>query len=159
MGRVAAPFGIKGWVKIQPFTAEPDALCTYDRWWMQDGAGWREIEVEESAGHTACVVAKLNGVETREQAALLKSREIAVPREALPPASEDEFYWVDLIGMAVRNLADEDLGRVESMLDNGAQSVLVVRGDREHLIPFVEQFVREVDRSAGQIVVDWGLDY
>lgn len=159
MGRVAAPFGVKGWVKIQPFTAEPDALCAYDRWWVQEGADWREVEVLESAGHTACVVAKLNGIETREQAAVLRSREVAVPRDALPAASDDEYYWVDLIGMSVRNLADEALGRVESMMDNGAQSVLVVRGEREHLIPFVEHYVRNVDRSTGRIVVDWGLDY
>lgn len=159
MGRIAAPHGVKGWVKVQPFTGEPDALCAFARWWLRDGDGWREAEVEESAGHGAWVIAKLAGISTRDDAAAVRNREVAIPREALPEAAEGEFYWIDLIGMTVRNLADESLGRVESMMHNGAQSILVVRGEREHLIPFVDQFVREVDRSAGRIVVDWGLDY
>lgn len=159
MGRIVAPFGVKGWAKIQPFTSEPGALADFPSWWLHLPSGWKEAAVDEAKVHGQTVVARLEGFDTPEQVARLGKVDVAVPRDSLPPAEAGEYYWADLIGMDVVNGAGERLGVVESLLDNGAQSVLVVRGDRERLIPFVEQFVTRVDPEGRRIEVDWGADY
>lgn len=159
MGRIAAPFGIRGWVKIQPFTEEVDGLADFPVWWLGDGKSWREQAVEQCAVHGDVLVAKLQGVEDRDTAAALKNRQIAISREAFPKTVEDEYYWADLIGLAVVNLQGESLGKVDGLLETGSHDVLVVKGESERLIPFIGQYVIEVDIPGGQLKVDWGLDY
>ncbi|MCW5624214.1 MAG: ribosome maturation factor RimM [Burkholderiales bacterium] len=157
MGRIAAPFGIKGWVKIQTFTADVDGLLDYTPWWVGRASGWEAWTVEESAVHGVTLVVKLTGVDDREAAARLRGMEVAVPRAALPEA-DDGYYWADLIGLDVKNRDGVMLGTVESLMDNGAQSVLVVGGERERLIPFVEAHVDGVDLVTREIRVNWHPD-
>jgi len=159
MGRVMAPFGVKGWMKIQSFAAEPGTLPTHSSWWLHLRDGWREFSVEEGRVHGAGVVAKLEGFETPEAVAALGRVDVAVPRDRLPPARDGEYYWFDLVGLQVENLAGESLGTVAAVMNNGAQSVLEVEGDRVRLIPFVDPILRRVDLGAGVIMVDWGSDY
>jgi len=160
MGRIVAPYGLRGWVKIQTFTSAPDSLLNYDEWWLPAGAaGWKPVRVESGKVHGQVVLAKLEGFGTPEQVVALGRVDIAVPRSALPPAADGEYYWTDLVGLEVVNLVGETLGAVDSLMDNGAQSILVVRGERERLIPFVEAIVRRVDTGSKVIVVDWGADY
>lgn len=159
MGRVIAPFGVKGWMKIQSFAAEPAALPAQSRWWLQLRDGWKEFSVPEARVHGAGVVAKLEGFDTPEAVAALGRVDVAVPRDCLPPAPAGEYYWFDLVGLRVENLAGDDLGVVAAVMDNGAQSVLEVGGDRQRLIPFVDPILRSVDLASGTIVVDWGADY
>lgn len=165
MGRIAAPYGVKGWVKVFPFTESPDGLCAYPRWWLRNtGLGrtgdWREVEVLESAVHGAAVVANLAGIADREAAALLKGSEVAVPRQVLPEPAEDEYYWADLIGLRVVNEQGEGLGAVAELFSNGAHDVMrVADGKVERLVPFIEQVVRKVDLQAREILVEWGLDW
>ena len=159
MGRVAAPFGVHGWLKIQPFTEEVDGLSGFSSWWLGDGESWCEYTVLESAAHNATLHARLNGCVGRDAAAALKGKLVAVPREALPAAGKNEYYWSDLIGLTVTNLQGETLGKVTGLLETGAHDVLVALGTQEHLIPFIAQYVLEVDRSGGSIRVDWGADY
>lgn len=159
MGRVAVPFGVHGWLKIQPFTEEVDGLSEFSRWWLGDGTSWREYAVLESAAHNATLHAKLEGCVGRDAAVALKGKLVAVPRDALPAAGNNEYYWSDLIGLSVVNLQDETLGKVTGLLETGASDVLVVQGEQEHLIPFIELYVVEVDRTVGSIRVDWGTDY
>ncbi len=162
MGRILGPWGVKGWIKIAPFTAAPDALCDYPKWWIGSGDDWREVNVEMVDAHADTVVAKLEGFEVRETVARLKGLEVAVPREALPEAGENEVYWDDLVGLDVVNLQGERLGRVSEVFSNGAHEVLRVaepgRKD-ERLLPYVEPVVREVDLTGARIVVDWGADW
>jgi 16S rRNA processing protein RimM len=94
-------------------------------------------------------------VDDRNAAELLRGCDVAVTREDLGEAPEGEFYWVDLVGHAVVNLGGESLGKVEELLRAGGADVLVVRGDRERLIPFIADFVKGVDRAAKRITVDW----
>ena len=159
MGRILAPFGVKGWVKVQPNTAAIQNLLAYRTWWIEDESGWREIDVAEAKVQGDAVVARLTGCEDRDAAAALRGKPVAVPRAALPETRSGEYYWADLIGLAVVNTGSQQLGRVVEVLQTGANDVLVVQGERERLIPFIATVIREVDSTAGMIRVDWGADY
>jgi len=159
MGRISAPFGIKGWLKIQPFTAESDCLSTLDTWWLGRDGEWQQYRVEEAQAHGPGVVAKLAGCEDREAALGFRGRQVAVNRDALPRPAANEFYWADLIGLRVVNSAAQDFGEVTRILETGANDVLVVQGERERLIPFIADVIQAVDLAAGVIKVDWGADY
>jgi 16S rRNA processing protein RimM len=173
MGRVTAPFGVKGWVKIYALTAAPGNLCNYAAWWLRQDDDWRETTVVAAKVHGNMVVAQLAGIENREAASALKGFEIGVPRAQLPDAASGEFYWADLIGLRVVNVEQHELGRVARIIETGANDVLVVAGDsgekradsskreeaREILIPFIAEAIRKVDIAAGVIAVDWGRDY
>lgn len=159
MGRIAAPFGVHGWVKIQPFTEEIDGLADFPSWWLGDGKSWREVAVDACNAHGVTLLAKLEGCNGRDAAAALKGSQVAVPRDALPRTAKDEYYWSDLIGLAVVNLQGETLGKIIGLLETGANDVLVVQNGQERLIPFIAQYVIEVDIAGGQVRVDWGLDY
>jgi len=159
MGRIAAPFAISGWVKVQVFTEQPDGLLAYPRWWLQRDGHWRELEVDEAAVHGRVVIARLKGCEDRDAAAALRGSDVAVPRTALPRSGDGEYYWADLEGLRVRNQGDEDLGRVTGLIETGANQVLVVRGERERLIPFVSAVVKSVDLARGEVAVDWEADW
>jgi 16S rRNA processing protein RimM len=159
MGRILAPFGIQGWIKLKTFTEEPDGLARHPTWWLGTKAGWRSARPQDFQVRPAAVTAKLEGVEDRSAAELLRGCDVAVTREDLGAAKKGEYFWVDLEGLEVVNLQGEALGRVESLLRTGGADVLVVRGGRERLIPFVADFVQSVDRDARRITVDWEAGY
>lgn len=159
MGRIAAPYGVKGWMKIQTFSEAIDTLADYPQWYVKRGNDWQLYSVADARVHTKVLVASLVGIADRDQALALKGCEIAVQRASLPIAAENEYYWSDLIGLNVTNLRGEAFGTIEQILEAGAHDVLVVRGEREHLIPFVGQIVRNVDLAARTVQVDWELDY
>jgi 16S rRNA processing protein RimM len=159
MGRITVPFGVKGWVKIHPFTQTPESLLAYPKWWIGNGPDWRELQVEKAEVHGASVAAKIEGCDDRDAAALYRGRELAIPRDAFPAAGENEYYWADLIGLEVVNEQDERFGTVTEMFNTGPNDVLVVVGDKERLIPFLESVVKQVDLQGRVIRVDWGLDY
>jgi len=167
MGHVMGPFGILGWVKINPYTEYIDGLLDYPTWWLSsDNHQWRKMEVV--AGHINGKVlnAKLKECIDRTQAAQLKGMQIAIPRDQLPnlPANGvSGYYWSDLIGTEVINLANEKLGTTIGFFETGANDVLRVqhkdKKKQEILIPYIEQVVINVDLKLSRIIVDWGLDY
>jgi 16S rRNA processing protein RimM len=161
MGQVFAPYGVKGWVHIQPFTEQPEALGGYPRWWLgRNEAGYQPFGVKNCKIHGAALVAQLEGIDDRDQALALKGMLVAIPREQLPPTREDEFYWSDLMGWQVENPQGVVLGTLVERLETGANDVMVVQGEaRQHLIPWVDHFVKEVDPAKRRIVVDWEQDY
>ena len=160
MGRVLAPYGVKGWIKVAPFTAAPDALTRFDRWWIGGPDRWEEAEVAEAVRHGANVVARLAGCRDRDQAAKLRGREVALPRESLPEAQKNEYYWADLVGLEVVNAESVSFGKVTELFSNGAHDVMRIgAGKGERLVPFVPAVVRKVDLAAGRIEVDWGTDW
>lgn len=155
MGRVLAPYGVLGWLKIQPDTETLDSLLDYEVWWLGRDDEWRAYTVEAAKIHGLTLLVKLQGVDGRDAAFAFKAKQVAVPREALPEAAEDEYYWSDLIGLQVRNLEGVDFGQVTEVFETGANDVLVVKGQRERLIPFTAQVVLEVDLTAATILLDW----
>ena len=159
MGRIAAPFGIKGWIKVQPFSEDPGTLMDFESWRVGRGEQQTQYTVEAIQDHSNTLVAKLAGIDDRDAAYALRGQEISVARSDLPPPEENAFYWSDLIGLTVINLEGIELGKVDSLMESGANDLLVVKGARSHLIPFVAAFVGEVDLAGGTIEVDWGEDY
>lgn len=160
MGKVVAAQGLQGWIKIQVFTEYLDSLLDYDTWYLADGQSWQPHKVVEANVHGKVLVAKLQDIADRTAAEKYKGLLVAVPREQLPPAEEDEYYWSDLIGLAVENQAGDKLGEVESLLETGANDVLVVRGEQgELLIPFIASVIRQVSMKDRTIRVDWQADY
>lgn len=167
VGRVVGAWGIKGWIKVQPFAADPQALFSSKRWYLRpaDGPARSEppplLRVIEAREHGAMVVAGAQEVPDRIAAEALKGARIFVPRASFPTAGADEYYWVDLIGCDVVNREGAVLGRVADLLDTGAHSVLrvVADGVPERLVPFVAAYVDTVDIAGRRITVDWGLDY
>ena len=161
MGRVVAAQGLLGWVKVQAFTQHLDALIDYDTWHLgNDAQPWREFKVIECKPHTKVLVAKLEGIGDRTAAENCKGMLIAVPRSSLPKANDEEYYWSDLVGMTVVNLEGEQLGKVDQLLDMGANDILCVRNDKgEILIPFLSHVVQKVSLDEKLIRVDWQADY
>ncbi|MDE1942941.1 MAG: ribosome maturation factor RimM [Betaproteobacteria bacterium] len=160
MGRVSVPYGVQGWIRIQAYSGSLDGLAAYPVWWLGKNEEFREFSLAEWRIHGGALIARLEGVTDRTAAEALKGLEIAIPREQLPQAGENEYYWTDLIGLRVTNLAGEALGEVTEVLGTGANDVLVVRdAGRQRLIPFVDPVVRDVQVAGGTMVVDWGADY
>lgn len=162
LGEIVAPFGIKGWVKIYSHTDPPEQILAYLPWILvQKGRVW-QTEPLQGRRHGRVVIAQLEGVTDRNQAEALRGTEIYVERALFPPTDEEkgEFYWHDLIGMEVEDLAGKKLGRVVKLIETGANDVLVVRGEEEILIPWLWQAViKEVDKGEGVIRVDWSGEF
>ena len=164
VGFIAGAYGLVGGVRIRPFSTDADALLHAKTWWL-DNPGLRDVEVKRAKVHSGDVVATLVEITDRDMAEALKGAAVFIPRSQFPQLDdEDEFYWADLIGLDVENLQGERLGTVHDMISNGPQSILRIKDPaqpdaEERLIPFVDQFVKKVDREAKKIVVDWGLDY
>jgi 16S rRNA processing protein RimM len=161
MGKVVGAQGILGWVKVQTFTEYLDSLLDYDTWYVGNEQEWRPLEVLEANVHGGRVlIAKLQGIVDRTAAEKYKGLLIAVPRAELPEKEEGEYYWSDLIGMTVENLQGEMFGTVDSLLETGANDVLVVKGESgEKLIPFIDSVIKQVSLKENTIRVDWQADY
>jgi 16S rRNA processing protein RimM len=176
VGRIADAWGIKGWFKIVPYSASPEALFSSKRWFLQPAergaktfSGTLLLKIKEAKEHTDMVVASAHDVPDRNVAELLKGARIFVSRESFPTPEEDEYYWVDLLGLQVFNREGQDLGQVKDLLSTGPQTVLVigyseagkdgVLVDKERMIPFVGAFIDRVSLAERRIEVDWQADY
>ena len=171
VGRIADAWGIKGWFKVLPYSASPEALFSSKRWFLQPAergaktfAGTVLLKVKEAKEHSDAVVATANDIPDRNAAELLKGARIFVSRASFPTPETDEYYWVDLIGLAVRNREGVDLGQVRELLHTGPQTVLVLAYEedgkpKERMIPFVSAYIDTVDLAGRQITADWQPDY
>ena len=159
MGRIGAPWGVKGWVHIDSYTDPLDGILDYRQWGLRLGSGERITgRVVEGHPHSDRLVARLEGIEDRERAAMLTGAVIEVTRAELPPTGEREYYQTDLLGLEVRNQQGVQLGKVGYFVDTPAGSMMVVQGEREYWIPAVPKHLSKVDLAAGLILVDWSLD-
>ena len=166
VGHVTGAFGVQGWVRIKPYSADADAMLHAKAWWL-DKPDLHDVEMMQAKTHGEDVVARLMGVADRNAAEALKGATVQIRRSHFPPLANDEYYWIDLIGLIVGNLQGEHLGVVSDLMDNGAHPILRVvapamtgtEKPKEWLIPFVDQFVKTVDQESKKITVDWGLDF
>ncbi len=160
MGRISGLYGVRGWVRVFSYTEPRENILNYRQWLVRRGGEWSPVAVAEGRRHGKGIVVRLAGCEDRDAAAAWLEAEIAVPRSALPPLEPDEYYWSDLQGMQVETTQGQVLGRVTSLLHTAANDVLIVEGERERLIPFLQgQVVLGVDLDARRIVVDWDPDF
>lgn len=156
LGRVGAPWGVKGWVHVDSYTDPPDGILEYRRWMLRLGSGERvSHRIAEGHPHSDRIVARLEGIEDRDRAAALTGAVIEVDRAELPPTGEREYYQADLIGLPVRNLEGVELGKVDYFVESPTGPMMIVKGEREYWIPAVPQHLRKVDLAAGSIEVDW----
>ncbi len=171
VGRIADAWGIKGWFKVLSHSADPEALFSSKRWYLQPAdrglktfSGTVLLKIREAKDHSGTVVAMAQEVDDRDAAEALRGARVFVPRSSFPTASPDEYYWVDLIGLAVVNREGVDLGTVKELLSTGPQTVLVLDYEadgkpQERMIPFVAAYVDTVDLPCKRITVDWQADY
>ncbi|MDQ2916520.1 MAG: ribosome maturation factor RimM [Pseudomonadota bacterium] len=159
MGRVGAPHGLRGALKVKAQSADPASLLDYDEWWVRTHAGatWVAYRVLAGREQAGMLVADLAGIASREAACALRGADVGVPRASLPALGDDEHYQADLIGMTVVNRNAETLGVVAEFAESGAHPILRIAGDdgRERLIPWVPQYIDGVDAAARRIEVDW----
>jgi 16S rRNA processing protein RimM len=161
VGRIGAPYGVKGWVKINTFTEQPDAIFGYAPWFV--GPQKKQIAVDQWKSHNNGLVAKLVGVEDRNQAELIKNLDIAIQSDQLPELEDGEFYWRDLVGMQVVTDKGYCLGTVKELFETGANDVMLVQanhndafGQKERLIPYLmEQVILNISKEDRTIQVDW----
>ena len=165
MGRIVAPFGVQGWLKIHPFGDDPQSWRTMSHWWIcadpdAPDSQWSQRALGNCRVHGKGLIATLEGVPDRNAAEAVEGWYVAAPRDALPKTGVDEYYWGDLVGLTVFDEAGDTLGTVSGLLSTGAHDVLQVQdGDEERLIPFVAAYILEVDLAARSIRTAWQKDW
>jgi 16S rRNA processing protein RimM len=156
MGRVAGSYGVHGWIRVRPYSAQPEALAAYRQWRI----GTDDFGVEETKLHSGALLARLAGLGTREQALRLKGQTVSVRRAALPEPEAGQYYWADLVGLEVVNAQGSVLGVVQGLFSNGAHDVMELAGDRStRLVPFLPAVVKKVDLEGRRIEVEWGAEW
>jgi len=188
LGRITAAYGVKGWVKVQPHSANAEVLLSASQWWLTRpvpelargavASAPVVIKVLQARSQGATVVAQLAGIADRDQAEAMRGYSVQAPRGSFPAPAEDEYYWVDLIGCALYTSANGEptlIGVVDEVLDNGAHAVLKVLCQKvgaegpepilnakgrpaEMLVPFVRAHIHAVDLAARRIDSDWPAD-
>ena len=160
VGEISGVFGVKGWVKVFSFTQPRENILNYSTWRLQKGLDIKDVKVLSGKLQGKAIVAALENISDREIAANLSGYKILINQDLLPEPSEDEYYWHELIGLDVINQQNETLGTVDSILETGANDVLVIKGDRERLIPFLQpQTVINIDLETGVMQVDWDSEF
>ena len=160
VGEISGVFGIKGWVKVFSFTDPRENILTYSPWLLKKDDETKTVSVVDGQLQGKTIVAQLTGVNDRNQAESLMGWDIFITQEQLPNAAKDEYYWSDLIGLQVETVDGVQLGLVDSLLETGANDVIIVQGERERVIPFLQgQTIISVDLVAGKIIVDWDPEF
>lgn len=156
IGQVSGCFGVKGWLKIFSYSNPRENITTYKSWII----GGRLYESIESKKNGKLIVAKLNGIDDKETAATFMGQDIEIEQAQLPQLESNHYYWRDLIGLQVSNTQGVDFGKIKSLLETGANDVIIIKGDRERLIPYIadgseHQTIIKVDLETQTMVVDW----
>ncbi len=180
LGEISAHFGVRGWLRVRSFTRPPDQITDYATWILipvdrsrttgpthpltlaEPVPRWR---VQDYRWQSPRLIIQLEGIRSREEARPLIGRQVCVPVSLLPCLPAGEYYWSQLIGLQVVNLQGTCLGRVDGLMETGANDVLVVKSphrsghDLERLVPWIPQVIRTVDLPSGSLVVDWDPDF
>ncbi|MGL6162641.1 ribosome maturation factor RimM [Microbulbifer sp.] len=161
-GRITAVYGVRGWVKVHSYTEPMDNILQFPEWWLEGGDGWEPLQIDGGRRHGKGLIAHIKDVDDRDRAARYCQRDIAIRSDAMPPLAEGEYYWHQLEGLRVVSEFEGrscDFGRVERLMETGANDVLVVRGredGRERLIPYLPgEYITDIDLDSGVITVVW----
>ena len=165
IGKIVSVHGVRGEVKVFSFTDPIDNLLDYRSWTLRRDGEVRQVELVSGRSQNKVLVAKLKGLDDREEARLLAGFEICVQRSLLPDLTDGEYYWYQLLGLKVVDQLGQLLGRIDHLLETGANDVMVVKpcadslDDRERLLPYTGQCVLAVDLEAGEMRVEWDADF
>ncbi len=148
VGEIGRPHGVRGLVRLRAYTEDPAAIVAYSP--LTDESGTRRFAITLKGGD----IAAIEGVTDRDAAQRLTGTKLFVERDRLPPPDDEEFYLVDLIGLAAVTEGGDRLGTIRAVEDHGAGAFLVVEGaGREHLLPFTRAVVPVVDIAGGRVTV------
>jgi 16S rRNA processing protein RimM len=160
VGKISGVFGVKGWVKVFSFTYDRENIIHYSPWLLKKDSETKSFNVVDGHLQGKAVVAQLESINDRDQAASLMGWDIFISSGQLPKTAKDEYYWSDLIGLRVETTLGVQLGVIESLLETGANDVVVVKGERERAIPFLQgQTIISIDLDSGIMVADWDPDF
>lgn len=158
IGRISGVHGISGWVKVYSLTEPREAIFEYQPWLL--GETREEVRIRQGKKHGRYLLALLEDIDDRDQAEAMIDRTIAVYRDQFPELPGGTYYWTDLKGLKVELEDGTELGSIDRMLATGANDVMVVRGERERLIPFIiGRYVVDVSLEDGVVTVDWDPDF
>jgi len=160
VGKISGVFGLQGALKIFSFTDPRENILNYSPWRLKKNNELLEVELISGKSQGKIITARLKGISNRDTAATLVGYEIQIDKALLPATDNDEYYWHDLIGLKVETVEGTKLGVVDSILETGANDVLIIKGDRERLIPFLQpETVVNIDLEIGLMRVDWDSDF
>ena len=160
LGTISGVFGVKGWLKIYANTDRKEDILSYQPWYIERNKVRQAVKLKAGKPHGKTIIALFEGVDDRNEAELWVGCDIYMSVEQLPKLRKNEYYWSDLVGLKVVSLSGDDFGTIDHMLETGANDVIVAKGDRERLIPFVlEKVVKSVDLEEGKMLVDWDADF
>ena len=162
VGKINGVYGVKGWVKVYSYTDPREAISQYSPWYLKQHGVWKVIKIEACKPQAKTVIAKIEGCDDRDAAMLFSGTEVSIKPEQLSPLGEERYYWRDLIGLRVQNQEKFDFGTVKSLMETGANDVLVIKSDegKETLIPWImNQVVIQVNLDDGLMIVDWDSDF
>jgi len=161
VGRIVGVFGVRGWCKVFSHSRPREQILSYKQWHIGQDKNRQVVTLQEGKVHGEAIIVKLDGIDDRDQAAALKGSHIWIMPSQLDQLESNEYYWRQLIGLEVIDQAGVLLGKVDGLIETGANDVLLVKaGKQEHLIPFImDQVVTKIDIETGQMSVDWDIDY
>jgi 16S rRNA processing protein RimM len=160
VGKISGVFGVKGWIKIFSFTDPRENIFNYSPWLLKKGSESKIVRLVDGKLQGKTVVAQLDGFTDRDQAQALLGWDVMISQDQLPETSAGEYYWSELIGLEVENLQGIRLGVIDGLLETGANDVLIIQGDRERAIPFIQgQTVIEINLNLGRMIVDWDSEF
>lgn len=159
LGRIAGVFGVKGWVKVQSFTDPPDNLLDYKVWQIGLRGTWSPRPHVEGRLTNRGVLARMENCVDPDQARALVGAEIGVWRSELPPPAKGEYYWEDLTGLDAYSPGGQWLGKVDHFRETAVHPLIVIQGEREHMIPLVKERLLAVDLEARRLTLDWDPDW
>lgn len=160
VGKISGVFGVKGWIKVYSFTDIRESILEYSPWLLMKAGNSKTIEVADAAIQGKALIAQLKGINDRTSAEALVGWEIFIRPEQLPKLSEGEYYWSDLIGLNVETQEGVALGLIDGLLETGANDVMMVKGEKDRAIPFLQgQTILSIDLTARKMIVDWDPEF
>ena len=159
VGKINGFFGLQGWVKVFSYTSPRSNILNYSPWAIKFEDIFQEIDVIKGREQSKTIVAHIKGIDNREDSQKFIGKDVYIDKDQLPELKEGKYYWHELIGFKVINKNQENLGVVDYFVETGANDVLVVRGKKEHWIPYIEPFLISIDSQNKEILVDWDKDF
>jgi len=159
VGKINGFFGLQGWVKVFSYTNPRTNILNYSPWSINVDGDFQTIEITNGREQSKTIVAHIKGVDSREDSQKFIGQDVYIDKDQLPKLPKGEYYWHELIGFDVINQDQVKLGIVDYFVETGANNILVVKGNKEHWIPYIEPFLVSIDSKNKIILVDWDKDF